>query len=102
MLLTLLIVCVFFLAWANGANDNFKGVATLYGSGTTAFRKALVWATGATVAGSLVSVAFAARLVGVVEPPKPDPRGVLVFDSLGSAKGGTTWLASVTRPSRLS
>ncbi|MCP4203420.1 MAG: inorganic phosphate transporter, partial [bacterium] len=63
MLLVLLVVCVFFLAWANGANDNFKGVATLYGSGTTTFRTALIWATGATLAGSVLSVAFASKLV---------------------------------------
>ena len=29
------------LAYANGANDNFKGVATLFGSGTTNFHSAL-------------------------------------------------------------
>lgn len=63
MLIVLLVICVFLLAWANGANDNFKGVATLYGSETTSFRRALVWATGATLAGSLLSVALASRLV---------------------------------------
>src|SRR5262249_38991040 len=36
------IVC---LAYANGANDNFKGVATLFGSGTADYRAALLWAT---------------------------------------------------------
>ena len=30
-----LVVAVFWLAWSNGANDNFKGVATLYGSDAT-------------------------------------------------------------------
>ena len=34
----------FFVAYANGANDNFKGVATLFGSGITEYRKALAWA----------------------------------------------------------
>ena len=63
MLLAILVVSVFLLAWANGANDNFKGVATLYGSNTTTYRMALVWATGATLAGSLVSVFFASSLV---------------------------------------
>ncbi|MGQ0587534.1 MAG: hypothetical protein ACT4PK_10085, partial [Gammaproteobacteria bacterium] len=29
----LAIACVAALAWANGANDNFKGVATLFGIG---------------------------------------------------------------------
>ena len=38
----LVILISLFLAYANGANDNFKGVATLYGSGTTTYKKALV------------------------------------------------------------
>ncbi len=59
----ILVAGAFFLAWSNGANDNFKGVATLYGSGTASFSKALAWATGATLLGSLVSVFFAQELV---------------------------------------
>jgi len=58
-----LVVAVFWLAWSNGANDNFKGVATLYGSETTGFRRALLWATVATVLGSAFSVFLAERLV---------------------------------------
>lgn len=58
-----LFAAVFWLAWSNGANDNFKGVATLYGSGTTTFRTALVWATIATALGSMVSVYLAEILV---------------------------------------
>lgn len=34
-------VAVIWLAYANGANDNFKGVATLFGSGTTDRRSGL-------------------------------------------------------------
>jgi inorganic phosphate transporter, PiT family len=51
------------LAFANGANDNFKGVATLYGSGTTTYRRALVWATLTTAAGSLTALLVASSLV---------------------------------------
>lgn len=54
---------VLLLAWSNGANDNFKGVATLYGSGTTTYRKALAWATLTTLAGSLLTLVLAAGLV---------------------------------------
>ena len=64
MILTVLIVlAALWLAYGNGANDNFKGVATLYGSGTTSYKKALWWATAATFAGSVVSVAIAQKLV---------------------------------------
>jgi inorganic phosphate transporter, PiT family len=52
-----------FLAYSNGANDNFKGVATLYGSGLVSYRTALTWATFTTSAGSISSVFLAASLV---------------------------------------
>ena len=42
MLIVLLMVSALALAFANGANDNFKGVATLLGSGTTEYRRALL------------------------------------------------------------
>lgn len=54
---------VVLLAWSNGSNDNFKGVSTLYGSGTTGYRKALAWATVMQLAGSLLTLALAAGLV---------------------------------------
>lgn len=59
----LLFVTVLSLAFANGANDNFKGVATLFGSRTTDYRGALAWATICTVLGSLTSVLLAGRLL---------------------------------------
>lgn len=52
-----------FLAWANGANDNFKGVATLFGSGAAPYRQALAWATATTLAGSLVALTLARGLL---------------------------------------
>ena len=51
------------LAFVNGANDNFKGVATLYGAGRLQYREALVLATISTAAGSLASVALAGGLI---------------------------------------
>jgi hypothetical protein len=50
---------VLFLAYANGANDNFKGVATLYGSRTASYRVALTWATVTTLAGPALALALA-------------------------------------------
>jgi PiT family inorganic phosphate transporter len=46
----LIIAAMLFVAYANGANDNFKGVATLFGSGVADYHKALWWATAATLA----------------------------------------------------
>ncbi len=61
--LLLAFTCVALLAYANGANDNFKGVATLFGSGVADYRKALNWATAATLAGSVAAMGFTAHLV---------------------------------------
>ena len=63
MMLVLLFVAVAFLAWSNGANDNFKGVAALYGSGIASYRKALAWATVTTGAGSVAALFLAAELL---------------------------------------
>ncbi len=60
MLTGLLFVAACFVAFTNGANANFKGVASLYGSGTTTLRRALYWGTFMTFAGS-VSSAFLAQ-----------------------------------------
>ena len=61
--LALILAAVLFLAYSNGANDNFKGVATLFGSGTCGYRTALVWATVTTLAGSLLALVLAHGLV---------------------------------------
>jgi PiT family inorganic phosphate transporter len=50
------------LAFANGANDNFKGVATLHGCGRLRFGGALRLATLSTLAGSLSAIVFSAAL----------------------------------------
>lgn len=59
----LLVAAALAITFANGANDNFKGVATLFGSATANYRRALLWATITTTAGSLTALAFAGSLV---------------------------------------
>ena len=63
MTLTILLLIVLALAYANGANDNFKGVATLFGSGVANYRGALLWATLSTFLGSLAAVFLAGQLL---------------------------------------
>lgn len=63
MTILVILLMVAALAFANGANDNFKGVATLLGSGTTSYRGALAWATVTTLAGSLTAVFLAGVLL---------------------------------------
>ena len=63
MIYYFILIAVVFLAYTNGANDNFKGVATLFGSGTTNYKKAIHWATITTVAGSITSIFLASVLI---------------------------------------
>jgi PiT family inorganic phosphate transporter len=59
MTVILLFITVCFLAFSNGANDNFKGVASLFGSGTASYRTSLTWATITTFAGSIYALFLA-------------------------------------------
>src|SRR5215470_14985371 len=63
MILVLLLVATCFLAYSNGANDNFKGVASLFGSRTCGYRTAISWATITTFAGSILSIFLARALL---------------------------------------
>ena len=63
LIAALLFLATLFVAYANGANDNFKGVATLFGSNTATYRGAIALATAATFAGALCSVYLAEALV---------------------------------------
>src|SRR6266540_7209724 len=63
MLVILLFVATCFLAYSNGANDNFKGVASLFGSRTCSYRTAILWATVTTFAGSIMSIFLAQALL---------------------------------------
>jgi PiT family inorganic phosphate transporter len=98
-MMVLLLLAVLFLAYSNGANDAFKGVATLLGSGTTDYKWALAWATVTTLAGSLLALVLAHGLVDtfrgkglVPDAVTAEPRFLLAV-SLGAA--ATVFLATV-------
>ena len=63
MILIALLLATCFLAYSNGANDNFKGVASLYGCRAASYRTAISWATLTTFAGSIVSIFLAQALL---------------------------------------
>jgi PiT family inorganic phosphate transporter len=91
-------LAVLFLAYANGANDNFKGVATLFGSGTASYRTALAWATVTTLAGCLCALLLSQGLIdtfkgkGLVPDPVTTQARFLLAVSLAAA--GTVLLAT--------
>lgn len=94
-----LALAVFWLAYSNGANDNFKGVATLYGSGTLSYRTALTWATAATLAGSAMSILLAGSLAKVFSGkglvPEELTRGSNLLIAVASAGAVTILLATL-------
>ncbi|MBI4161340.1 MAG: inorganic phosphate transporter [Acidobacteria bacterium] len=53
----------FGLAYANGANDVSKGIATLVGSGVTSYRRAILWGSAWTAAGGLLGAVLATAMV---------------------------------------
>ncbi len=65
MLESMILVIVLLLAWANGANDIAKGIATLVGNGTASARRAVWWGTLWTVAGGLFALLWGGALLQV-------------------------------------
>jgi len=76
-----------FLAYANGANDNFKGVATLYGSKTASYKKSLLWTTIFTLLGSLTALYFAGELLIVFKGKGLVPSEVIALNEFPIAVG---------------
>lgn len=86
-----LLLAVVFLAYTNGANDNFKGVASLWGSGAASYRVALSWATVTTAAGCICALFLAEGLVrafsakGLVPPSTATSPQFLTAVALGAS-----------------
>ncbi len=95
-----LAVAAFALAYVNGANDTFKGVATLFGSRTASYRRALWWATATTAAGCCAAIIVSGGLIkafsgkGLVpDLLTHDPRFLL---AVGAGAAATVLLATRT------
>jgi PiT family inorganic phosphate transporter len=91
------LIAAVLLAFVNGANDNMKGVATLYGSGALSYRAALGLATVSTALGSLVSLAVGSALVRAFSGKGLVPDALLSADLLtavGLAAALTVLLAT--------
>src|SRR5258708_39339708 len=93
-----IILAIVFLAYTNGGNDNFKGVATLFGSGTAKYGTALVWATATTLAGSLCALLLAQGLIDTFKGKGLVPDAVTIQGrfilAVSLAAAGTVLLAT--------
>jgi inorganic phosphate transporter, PiT family len=100
MLLIALFLATCFLAYSNGANDNFKGVASLFGCRAASYRTAISWATVTTFAGSIASIFLAQTLLkkfsgkGIVPDAIAGSEPFVLAVALGA--GLTVILATIT------
>ena len=95
---TLVSGLVLMLAWANGANDISKGVATLVGNGTMRARRAVWWGTLWTFVGGLAAMAWGTTLLltfggGYLRPGFPITPAFVV----STVAAATTWVFIATR-----
>ena len=99
-ILIILFLATCFLSYSNGANDNFKGVATLFGSKTTNYKYAIWWATITTFAGSMASIFFAYGLVKVFSGKGLVPQSISssaeFLTAVGLGTAITVMVATVT------
>lgn len=84
----LLLLAALALAFSNGANDNFKGFATVWGSATLSYRQALVLATIASVAGSIASLWLADAIAQAFSGKGLVPADVLLLPQFTSSVAG--------------
>jgi inorganic phosphate transporter, PiT family len=95
-----LFAATLFLSYANGANDNFKGVATLYGSNVASYRSAILLATCTTFAGSLASPFLAQNLMVAFSGKGLVPDVVIASPifalSVAIGAAGTVMIATLT------
>lgn len=94
----LLVVLTLTVAFANGANDVSKGIATLVGAGLASERRAIVWGTGWTLLGVAGALLLSRGLVatfsgrGILAAPPPG----LIWPA-AVAVGVIGWLMLATR-----
>jgi PiT family inorganic phosphate transporter len=97
-MLILITIAVIVVAYANGANANFKGVASLFGSGTTSYRIAVNWAAVTTAAGCVAAMFLAASLLKTFSGKGLVPEALIAQPSfllsVAAAAGATGLLAT--------
>jgi len=86
------------LAFANGANDVSKGIATLAGSGRATYRQALAWGTAWTAIGAAASLVITFGLVEAFTSALV-ASNVLALPTfaLGAAAGASAWVLFASR-----
>ncbi|MGQ0657479.1 MAG: inorganic phosphate transporter [Chromatiales bacterium] len=91
-------ILVALLAWANGANDVSKGVATLTGGGLASARRAVIWGTAWTAAGGIAAIFWGGELINAFSRGylAPDFHVDLAFVA-GTLSGAVIWVLLASR-----
>jgi len=89
---------VFTLAFANGANDVSKAIATLVGSGVTNYRSALVWGTVWTMIGAALASFVASSMIKTFSHGLVQTGTIIGPDvTLAILTGAMAWILFATR-----
>jgi len=85
------------LAWANGANDVSKGIATLVGSGVTDYRRAVAWGALWTGVGGLLGALLSGAMLSTFGSGLMAEGFTPTFAAaLGTLLCATTWVLLAT------
>jgi PiT family inorganic phosphate transporter len=96
--LAIITLLVLALAWANGANDVPKGVATLVGNGSAGARRAILWGTLWTVLGGVAAVIWGAALIRMFSSGYTSPGFDIDMTFVTSSLlGAVCWVLFATR-----
>ncbi|MBI4547420.1 MAG: inorganic phosphate transporter [Ignavibacteriae bacterium] len=93
----LLVVLVGILSYANGANDISKGIATLVGSGVSDFKRALLWGTLWTTAGTLVAARLSTAMMKTFAAGMTLSNIPIMVVMLSVVTGASMWVWFATR-----
>lgn len=86
------------LAYANGANDVSKGIATLVGSGVTNYRRATLWGAAWTGLGAAAATTVTGAMLATFGNGLLGPGVAPTFAaSLAAIGGATAWVLLATR-----
>ncbi len=96
--ITVGILLIALVAYANGSNDVSKAIATLVGSGVTNYRRAVQWGTLMTVLGALLSAATGAALVKTFSSGLLVPGAAITpAFAIGAVVGTAAWVGLSSR-----
>jgi PiT family inorganic phosphate transporter len=93
-----LVILAGVLAYANGANDVSKGIATLVGSGVTSYRRAMLWGAAWTGLGAAAATTVAGAMLATFGSGLLGPGVTPTFAaSLAAIGGATAWVLLANR-----